>query len=128
MEIRSVFRKPDASITTALAVAGSVYAIYNLNCGPVSEAHASDPNHPVLETCRKKAACESFIMVSGLLLITRDANVGTLGYAGIIAMEASYRHAIMADPVTGKMQPPAPTSYAPAENVVPFAQQGQAVG
>jgi hypothetical protein len=41
-------------------------------------------------------------------------------------MEASYRHAIMADAVTGIMQPPSPTKYEPAGNVIPLPTQGQA--
>ena len=42
----------------------------------------------------------------------------------IIAMEAHYRHAIMADAITGIMQPPSPTKYEPAENVVQLPVQG----
>lgn len=127
MNIKSIL-KPEGSIVAGLAVAGSVYAIYQLDIGPVSQAQASDANHPALESSRKKAGYTSFLLVSGLLLLTRDANVGTLGYASIIAMEAHYRHAIMADPNTGVIQPPAESAYMPAQNVVPLSQQGQSVG
>lgn len=127
MDIRSRL-KPEGSITGGIATAGLVYSIYQLDIGPVSQAMASDANHPVLEASRKKAGYTAFIAVAGITLISKDANVGILGFASIIAMEAHYRHAIMSDPVTGKIQPPAGTAYEPAENVVPFAQQGQAVG
>jgi hypothetical protein len=118
--------KPEGSIVAGIAVSGAVYAIYQLDVGPVSSAQASDANHPVLEVSRKKAGYTSFILVSALTLITRDANVGILGFASIVAMEAHYRHAIMADPVTGAMQPPTSDAYAPAQNVVPLQAQGQA--
>ncbi|HEX3642386.1 MAG TPA: hypothetical protein VHV10_13935, partial [Ktedonobacteraceae bacterium] len=120
--------QPQGTVMSGLAVAGSVYAIYQLDCGNVASAHASDANHGALETSRKKAAWTSFIMVSAITLITRDAGVGTLGYASIIAMDLSYRHAIMVDPNTGVMQPPAESSYQQAENVVPLNSQGYAVG
>lgn len=127
MKFRSIL-KPQDSVISGLAVAGSVYAIYQMNIGSVASAHASDANHGALETSRKKAAYTSFILVSAVTLLTRDANVGVLGYGSIIAMDVSYRHGIMVDPNTGIMQPPAETTYQAAENVVPLNQQGYAVG
>jgi hypothetical protein len=123
MPIHSIL-KPEGSVVSGLAVAGLVYATYQLDVGPVSSAQASDANHPTLETSRKKAGYTSFALVAIVTLLTRDANVGILGGASIIAMECHYRHAIMADPVTGIMQPPSPANYTPAENAVPYAQQG----
>lgn len=123
-QFRSIL-KPEGSIVSGIAVAGSVWAIYNMNVGPVSTAHASDPNHGSLESSRKKAGYTSFIFVAGVTLITRDANVGLLGFASIVAMELEYRHAIMANPATGQMVPPAGSSYTPAGgNVVDFADSG----
>jgi hypothetical protein len=125
MPIRSIL-KPEGSVVSGLAVAGLVYATYQLDVGPVANAQASDANHPALETSRKKAGYTSFALVAGLTIITRDANVGILGFASILAMEAHYRHAIMADPSSGVIQVPVgPGSYAPAENVVPMNYQGQ---
>ncbi len=113
MNIRSVL-KPEGSVMAALAVSGSVYAIYNLSIGSIAQAHATGPNNPSLESSRKKAGYTSFVLVSALLLITRDGNVGVLGYASIAAMEAHYRHAIMASPATGKVIAPAAAEYVPA--------------
>ena len=118
--------KPEGSVMGGVAVAGSVVAIYNLGCGPVVNATMTDANHPALESSRKKAGYTSFIFVAALTLITRDGNVGTLGFASIIAMEVAYRHGIMVDPISGIMQPPSPTKYEPAENVIPLPSQGQA--
>ena len=120
--------KPEGSIVSGIAVAGSVYAIYSMNVGTVASAHASDANHGSLESSRKKAGYTSFIFVSAITLITRDANVGILGFGSIVAMETLYRHAIMVEPFTGTMQAPAETTYTPAENVVPLPDQGQAYG
>lgn len=117
--------KPEGSVVSGIAVAGSVWAIYNMNVGPVSTAHASDANHGSLESSRKKAGYISFVFVAGVTLITRDANVGLLGFGSIVAMELQYRHAIMANPVTGEMVPPAGSSYTPASgSVVDFSSAG----
>jgi hypothetical protein len=120
--------KPSDSMVSSIAVAGSVYAIYAMGVGTISSTYATDANHAALESSRKKAGYTSFILVSAVTLMTRDANIGILGYGSIVAMELMYRHAIMVDPSIGRMQSPAETGYAPAENVVPMDQQGYAVG
>jgi hypothetical protein len=115
--------KPEGSIVSGIAVAGLVFAIYQMDCGPAAQNQMTDANHPALETSRKKAGITAFAAISVLTLLTRDGNVGTLGYASIIAMEVHYRHAIMADKTTGVMQPPSPDKFVPAENVVQLPQQ-----
>lgn len=124
-KFRSIL-KPEGSIVSGVAVAGAVWAIYNMNIGAASTAAASDANHGALETSRKKAGYMAFVFVSGVTLVTRDANIGLLGFGSIVAMELNYRQAIMAHPVTGKMVPPAGSSYQPAggDNVVDFANAG----
>lgn len=117
--------KPENSIVAGIATAGLVFAIYQMDLGPVSAVQMTDANHPALETSRKKAGYTSFIAVAGITLIARDTNIGVLGFLSIIAMEAHYRHAVMADAVTGIMQPPSPDKYVPAENVIPLPAQGQ---
>lgn len=111
------------------ATVGLVYATYQLDVGNVSNAYASDPNHPALESSRKKAGYTAFIYVAGLSLITRDPNIGILGFAAIVAMEIHYRHAIMASPETGQIQTPGAAAYQPAvssenNNVVDFYATG----
>jgi hypothetical protein len=121
---RSVL-KPEGSIIGGVAVAGSVWAIYNMNVGPVSTAHASDANHSALESSRKKSGYTAFIFVSAITLIAKDVNIGILGFASIIAMELNYRHAIMVSPTTGIIQPPAESSYTPAGgNVIDMSTAG----
>lgn len=105
--------KPEGSIVAGIATAGSVWAIYQMNVGNVSSAHMTDANHGSLESSRKKAGYMAFVFVSGITLVTRDANVGLLGFASIVAMEINYRHAIMSNPNNGEMQPPA-GSFTPA--------------
>lgn len=113
MQFKSVL-KPEGSVVAGIAVVGLVYATYQLDVGAVSAAYATDANHPALESSRKKAGYTALIGVAALTLITRDANVGILGFGSIVAMEIHYRHAIMASPVTGKVVPPAPSAYQPA--------------
>lgn len=118
--------KPEGSVVAGIATVGAVYGVYQLSVGPVSQAAATDPNHPVLESSRKKAGYMSLVLVAGLVLITRDANIGILGGSTIIAMELSYRTGIMSHPGSGKIQNPNPaTAYEPAENVIPMYAQGE---
>jgi hypothetical protein len=125
MAFKSIL-KPDASTMAGLATIGTVFAVYQLNVGSVSQATASDSNHPVLHSAKKKAGYTALAIVGALTLITKDANVGILGAGSIITMELAYRHGIMSNPQSLKMQNPNPeTAYMPAENVVPFAQQGE---
>lgn len=122
----STFRsilKPEASVMAAIAVAGTVYAVYNLSLGSMSAVSASDPNHPALSSSRKKAGYTAFTLVSALFLITKDGNVATIGYGSIVAMEVAYRHGIMVDPNSLRMQTPSPAAYTPAENVTPLYAQ-----
>lgn len=108
-----------------IATVGAVYGVYQLNIGPVSLAQATDANHPAMATSKNKAGWQALVLVAGLVLITKDANLGILGGATIIGMELAYRHGIMADPMSGKIQNPNPnTAYEPAENIVPFPYQG----
>lgn len=125
MSFKSIL-KPDTSTMVGLSTVGIVFAVYQLNAGSVAQATATDSNHPVLHASKKKAGYTALAMVAALTLLTRDANVGILGSGTIIAMEISYRMGIMADPQTLQMQNPSPaTAYQPAENVVPFAFQGE---
>lgn len=125
MNFKSIL-KPEASTMAGIATAGLVFAVYQLNVGSVAEASATDSNHPVLASTRKKAGYTALFTVAGLTLITKDANIGILGAGSIIAMEILYRHGIMADPNSLKMQNPNPAAaYANAENVTPFPYQGE---
>jgi hypothetical protein len=118
--------KPEGSIVAGIATVGLVYGLYQLNVGPMSQAQATPANHPVLESSRKKAGIQAFIVVAALTLIARDMNIGILGGGTIIAMEVAYRHGIMAHPESGKIENPNPaTAYEPAQNVYSMPLQGQ---
>lgn len=125
MEIKSVL-KPEGSVMSGLAVVGLVVAIYSIAGGSLAEVHASDAYHPANEASRKKAAIISFATVSALTLITRDGNVGVLGYGTIIAMDVAHRHASATNPLTGKMQAPVSALYQAADSTTIPSQQGQA--
>lgn len=104
----------EGSIVLGAATIAAVFAVYQLDVGTVSQVQMTAANHPALETSRKKAGYTSLILVAGLALVARDPNVVILGGAAIIAMEAHYRHAIMADADTGVIVPPGPAAYQPA--------------
>lgn len=125
MELKSIL-KPENSAIAGIATVGLVYGVYNLNIGNFSQAQASDANHPVLESSRKKAGWTALVIVGALVLVTRDKNIGILGFGTVMAMELAARHSIMAHPESGQMMNPNGNSaYAPAENVIPFAYQAQ---
>lgn len=118
--------KPEASVLVGLAEIGAVYGVYQLNIGSSVQAQLTTANTPALESSRKKAGYTALVLVSGLFLITKDANAFILGAGTVIAMELAYRHAIMANPETGKIENPTPAAaYMPAQNVVPFPFQGE---
>lgn len=123
MQIKSIL-KPEGSVVSGIAVSGGVLAIYALMCGPVVQAHASDANHPANCSSRKKAAAVAFLFVATMTTLTKDANVGILGWGTQIVSDISYQHAIMADPVTGKIQNPAESAYVEAQYSVPLTAQG----
>jgi hypothetical protein len=107
------YLKPENSIIAGLAVMGLVYADYQLNCGTSAQVQMTDANHPAIESSRKKAGYTAVVLVAGIGLIAKDANIIILGAASIIALELTYRHAIMAEPQTGVMQPPTQDTYMP---------------
>lgn len=117
--------KPEGTVVSGIATAGAVWAIYQMNVGSTVQAHASEPNHPALESSRKKAGYMSFLFVSVITLLTKDAGVGILGYGSIVAEEVALRHAIMTDPETGLMVPPGTSVYQSAGQSVPSSMQGQ---
>lgn len=117
------YLKPEGSIVAGLAVMGSVYAIYQLNLGSTAQVQMTEANHPIAETSRKKAGYQAALLVAGIGLIAKDANIIILGSAVIIGMELSYRHAIMAHPDTGKMVAPGEAIYEPAGNVTSDAYE-----
>jgi hypothetical protein len=119
--------KPENSIIAGVAVVGLVWADYNLNLGSTTEVHASQPNHPVLETSRKKAGYSALVLVAAVGLLAKDPNIIILGGAAIIAMETSYRHAIMSNSDTGQLELPSASVYQTAQAVTPGAQQGDNV-
>lgn len=116
--------KIDGSILGGLTVVGLVIADYNIQAGSVAVAHATPANDGSLQASRKKAGYSAFVLVGAIGLVTRDLNIVILGGGAIVAMELSYRHAILTHPETGQIVPPAPQAYQPAENVVPISQQG----
>lgn len=104
--------KPSESTMASAATVGFVIAVYQMNLGTGAQVHATDANHPVLESSRKKAGYTALAGVAALTLLTKDVNIGILGGGTIIAMELTNRHAIMANPITGKMEAPGSQIYA----------------
>jgi hypothetical protein len=101
------------SIITSLATVALVVGLYSATVGPVSDVHASDAHDGNLQAAVKKAGWMSVVTVAGVSLLAKDANIVILGGATIIAEELAYRHALMTNPGSGKIQV-APSAYTPA--------------
>lgn len=106
--------KPEDSIVAGLATVGLVAAVYQVDAGSVTTVHASDAYHGANSAGIKKAGYTALVMVAGISLLARDANILILGGAAIIAMSAHYRHANMVNPGTGQIEAPGAAAYMPA--------------
>ena len=127
MQFKS-YLKPENSVIAGAVVMGLVYSTYQMNLGSSVQVQMSDANHPSIETSRKKAGYISLVLVGGIGLIAKDSNILILGGATIIAMELTYRHAIMSHPETGQMVPPNESTYAPAGQAVSSQYEQEASG
>lgn len=123
MAIKSVLT-PEGSIVAGFATVGLVYGIYQMDIGPVTSVHLSEPYDGAATSAIKKAGWTSLIAVAGLSLLARDPNIAILGGAAIVAFHAHYRHANMVHPQTGRIVPPGPDSFQPAQYSVSAALQG----
>ncbi|HMH90306.1 MAG TPA: hypothetical protein VK586_04390 [Streptosporangiaceae bacterium] len=110
--------KPENSMIAGLAVVGLVIANYNLHNGSVSSNALSPAENGAgnLTTTNKKAGWTSIVMVAGVSLLAKDANIFILGMAAVIAMHSSYLHSIAVSPQLNKIVsgPEAAGAYLPA--------------
>jgi hypothetical protein len=110
--------KPENSMIAGLAVVGLVIADYNLHNGPVSSVALSpaESGGGNLTTSNRKAGWTSLIMVAGISLLAKDANIFILGTAAIIAMHSSYLHSIAVSPALNAIVsgPAAAGAYVPS--------------
>jgi hypothetical protein len=111
--------KPENSMIAGLAVVGLVIANYNLHNGPaasVALSPAEGTGGGNLTTTNKKAGWTSLIMVAGISLLAKDANIFILGGAAVIAMHSSYLHSIAVSPAINSIVsgPAAAGAYLPA--------------
>lgn len=95
------YLKPENSIIAGMATVGLVIANYNLHNGSAASASATPAWNQDLTTSTKKAGYTSLIMVAGIALVSKDANIFILGCAAIIAMHSTYIHSIATSPNTG---------------------------
>ena len=104
--------KPADSIVIALGVAIGVVTIYSAKVGPVADVHTTAPGDGPVNASIKKAGWQSWILVAGVTLLSRDLNVAILGGGTIIMEHVMYLHADMANPADGQIVPK-PGSYSP---------------
>lgn len=85
--------KPSESVAASLATAGLVYGVYMYSMPSMVEVHGAQAHNIHVDSARKKAMWTSVAVVSGVFLLTKDANVFIIGGIAFLALEWSYRHA-----------------------------------
>jgi hypothetical protein len=103
--------RPADSITIALATGIGVAAIYGSDVGPVADVHTMPAGDPSIGAAIKKAGVKSWILVAGVILLTRDLNVAYVGGSMLVLEHLSYLHADKASPVQGAGFAATPQSY-----------------
>jgi hypothetical protein len=108
--------KPENSMIAGLAVVGLVIANYNLHNGSASAVALSPAMDSSLVTTNAKSGWTSIVMVAGISLLAKDANVFILGMAAVIAMHSSYIHSIATSPSVNAIVsgPQEASAYLPA--------------
>jgi len=114
-EIKSVL-KPENSIIAGVAVIGLVWGNYAIHNGSAAETSMTEAFNPHTVSANKKAGYTSLIMVAGISLITRDANIFILGASAIILLHTSFIHSIAMQPGNAQIAgtPQAAAAYTPA--------------
>jgi len=112
------------SIIASLSTVALVIGIYSMKIGPAADVHVSPANDGNMAAAVKKAGVEAIVVVAAVSLIAKDPNIAILGGLAIIGEELFYRHALMADPMSGDVNV-APSAYQPTGgSVVSLAQTG----
>lgn len=106
--------KPADSVVIALATAVGVITIYSAKVGPVADVHTTAPGDGPVNASIKKAGWQSWVLVAGVTLLSRDLNVAIMGGSAVIMEHAMYLHADMSSPATGEIVPKA-GAYQPAQ-------------
>lgn len=91
-------------MVAGIATIALVVGVYQAFPGPVSVVHATPAHDINVAASLRKAGWFSVILVGGITLLAKDANVAILGGATIIAEELSYRHAHMSSNLTGQLE------------------------
>ena len=105
--------KPADSIVIALGVGIGVATIYSAKVGPVADVHATAPGDGNVNAAIKKAGWQSWLLVAGVTLLSRDLNVAIVGGGMVILEHTMYLHGDMANPADGQISVK-PGAYSPA--------------
>lgn len=92
--------RPEASIGTALAVAGVVYAIHSNATPTQADIRVGSPNDEHIQKNEKTATIASIGVVSGISLIAKDPTIFIIGGAAAIFMAWWTRYNNAINPLT----------------------------
>lgn len=117
-QLKSVFKAPEASVTTGLAEGAAILAIYANALPTHADIRSANPNNTDVESARKKAAWMGFAIIGLVFIMTRDRNSALIGGASLAGIDFLVKHANGVDPGTGKLVSNTPA--APADNDTAF--------
>jgi hypothetical protein len=97
--------KPEASLTTGLAVAGVVYAIHSNATPTTADIQSLPAGNADIDRSEKAATWLSIGVVSGISLIAKDPTIFVIGSAATVGMAFLTRHANWQETATGLLNP-----------------------
>lgn len=103
MKLTSVFKAPEASVTTGLGEAAAILAIYMGALPSHADIRSADPHNTDVEATRKKAAWMSGALIGLVFVMTRDRNSALIGGAALAGVDFLVKHANGVQPGTGKL-------------------------
>lgn len=96
--------KPEISIPAGLATVAVVYSIYSRGMAPNLDLRMTEPGEPNADSVRRQNAIMAAGVVAGVSLIAKDPNIFIMGGIALVALDWTTRHAIWANPFSGKVE------------------------
>lgn len=120
LQLKSVFKAPEASVMTGLAEAGAILAVYAGGLPSHADIRSAPANNTDVEAVRKKAAWTGGAIIALVFVMTRDRNSALIGGAALAGIDFLVKHANGVDPGTGKLAGGAPVAVADNDTAFPL--------
>lgn len=112
---------PAVSIGVGLAMAATVYQLYQNGLPTVADIRSLDAHNRDVDSAEKATTWVAAGLVTGVALVARDKTAFVIGGTAVVLIAWMHRHANMVDPTTGKMTP----ASRPAADMTPRVTQAE---